>query len=116
MAPQTSRSALHHLPSGQIHRLAAARGALIRVRTGVLWLTEPDCAEDRFISAGQTYRIRSRGLVLIESAGPGFGEFAVDPPSHPLVVRLAYRASRVVRPVHRLKARWKALGSEKPSK
>lgn len=100
-----------------IQRLENARGTLVRVRSGRLWLTEPALADDIFLHARQSYRIRQRGLVLIEPADAHAVEFCLVPAlPYAEVVRCAWRMASGVVPVQRLKARWKALGSEKPSK
>lgn len=100
----------------QIHKMANARGTTIRVRSGTVWLTEAAVTDDHFLTGEQTYRIRSCGVVLIEPADMNAIEFEIERPAQARLARLACRAASGVRPVQRLKARWKALGSEKPSK
>lgn len=100
----------------QIFKVEHAKGAIIHMRSGLAWLTETDGTDDHFLGAEQTYRIRKQGLVLIESADRKRIEFEMQPPPHAFSCRLIRRAARGVSPVQRLKARWKALGSEKPVK
>lgn len=100
----------------QIYKMASARGTTIRVRSGMAWLTEADVTDDHFLTGEQTYRIRNQGLVLIEPADMNTIEFEIKRPPQVDLARLACRAASGVRPVQRLKARWKALGSERPIK
>lgn len=99
----------------QFYKMSRARGTCIEVRQGSLWLTEAHAGEDHFLFGRQCYRIRHQGLVLLEAADKAPVEFAIKRPAYAWL-RLARRAASGVIPVQRLKARWKALGSEKPSR
>jgi hypothetical protein len=48
-------------------RLRGARGTSLRVVEGRVWITEPDCGQDRFVAAGGCYSVRGDGLVLVSS-------------------------------------------------
>ena len=109
-------SKLQRVEAQQIYKLASAKGTTIRVHSGVAWLTESDVTDDHFLTGEQTYRIRNQGVVLIEPADMNAIEFEIERPPQVTLARLACRAASGVRPVQRLKARWKALGSEKPIK
>lgn len=106
----------HRVEPRQIYKMASAKGTTIHVRSGMAWLTEADVTDDHFLAGDQTYRIRNQGVVLIEPADMNAIEFEIERPIQLAFVRLACRAASGVRPVQRLKARWKALGSEKPIK
>lgn len=109
-------SNLHRVEARQIYKMANARGTTIRVHSGMAWLTETEVTDDHFLTGEQTYRIRNQGVVLIEPADMNTIEFEIERPPQVDLARLACRAASGVRPVQRLKARWKALGSEKPIK
>lgn len=109
-------SILQRVEPKQIYKMANARGTTIRVRSGMAWLTETEVTDDHFLTGEQTYRIRKQGVVLIEPADMNAIEFEIERPPQVTLARLACRAASGVRPVQRLKARWKALGSEKPIK
>ena len=55
------------LPSDQPRPLRRAAATLVTVRSGTVWLTEPDALDDRFLAAGDSHRITSHALVLIEA-------------------------------------------------
>ncbi|UCV05584.1 DUF2917 domain-containing protein [Dechloromonas denitrificans] len=48
-----------------------ARGALIVCTAGIVWITVAGEAGDIFLHAGQSHRIRSNGLALLEAIGHG---------------------------------------------
>ena len=103
------------LKPGESYRCDAPRGTRISVYQGTLWLTVSSCREDHFLSPSQSYRLKRKGLLLIEPAGTESISFSVCRLDHFLLSRL-WRAAMGVWPVQRLKARWKAPDSEKPSK
>jgi len=107
-------SNLKRVEPRQIYKMASARGTIIRVRSGIVWLTEVNVTDDHFLSCEQTYRIRSRGVVLIESADMNAIEIEIEikRTPHARVARLACRVASDVMPIQRLKARLRALGSE----
>jgi Protein of unknown function (DUF2917) len=55
--------------------LRLPRGACISVMAGRLWLTEPNDADDHFVSAGFEYTVRRGGVVVLESDGAVAAEF-----------------------------------------
>lgn len=75
------------LPSDQPRPLRRAASTLVTVRRGTVWLTEPDSLEDRFLAAGDSHRIASDALVLIE-AQRGAAEVLLQPPSGSVLARL----------------------------
>lgn len=106
------------LAPGQVHRMEAQPGTCIKACEGMLWLTVSNSMDDHFLSAHQTYLLERRAILLIEPAGPGAAAFSISY-RHYLPRSWAWRLWRAamgVWPVQRLKARWKALGSEKPSR
>ncbi|MBS1139756.1 MAG: hypothetical protein H6R13_1209 [Proteobacteria bacterium] len=52
-------------------RLSNARGVCIRCVSGTIWITAPDKLADIFLAPGETHRIDSHGLVLVESVSDG---------------------------------------------
>lgn len=67
------------LPSDQPRPLRRAAATLVTVRSGTVWLTEPDALDDRFLAAGDSHRITSHALVLIE-AQHGVAEVVLQQP------------------------------------
>lgn len=59
------------LRHGQPLRLVRAAGVLVDCLAGTIWITVAGEPADIFLLAGQSYRIRDRGLALIESIGDG---------------------------------------------
>lgn len=59
------------LRHGQPLRLVRATGVLVDCLSGTIWITVAGEPADVFLQAGQSYRIKSRGLALIESIGEG---------------------------------------------
>lgn len=59
------------LRHGQPLRLVRAAGVLVDCLAGTIWITVTGEPADVFLQAGQSYRIRDRGLALIESIGDG---------------------------------------------
>ncbi|PKO89794.1 MAG: hypothetical protein CVU18_03040 [Betaproteobacteria bacterium HGW-Betaproteobacteria-12] len=51
--------------------LREARGLSVRCTAGTIWLTVEGEAGDVFLRAGQSYRLASNGLALLESIGGG---------------------------------------------
>lgn len=72
---ETRQRALLRVAPGQIYRMAGAKEVTIHVHSGVLWLTELNVSDDHFLSNEQTYRICTRGTVLIEPANTNAIEF-----------------------------------------
>ena len=56
----------HSLNSHELLCLSAAGGSEIRVREGVLWLTEAGQPGDVILHPGQSYRVRGSGLLVCE--------------------------------------------------
>ena len=59
------------LQHNQPVRLNGARGLRIICTAGTIWITVPGELEDVFLNAGQSYRIGSNQLALIESIVSG---------------------------------------------
>lgn len=55
------------LPQGATIRLEAARGVVVRVRSGRLWLTEQGLPEDLFVGPGEAVRLRGNGRVVVQA-------------------------------------------------
>jgi hypothetical protein len=55
-------------------RLDAVRDAVLRVESGIVWITAGDAADDLFLAAGESYRVPRGGRVLVEAVR---GEAAV---------------------------------------
>ncbi len=50
-------------------RLLAARGVRITCTAGIAWLTVAGEAGDILLAAGESHRVRSNGLALVEAIG-----------------------------------------------
>lgn len=59
-------------------RLNGAHGLRVICTAGTIWITTPGVAEDIFLSPGQSYRICSNALALVESIGNG--KIRLEPP------------------------------------
>jgi len=59
-----------------------ARGARIVCTGGTVWITVAGEAGDIFLHAGQSHRIESNGLALLEAIG--HGSIRIQPPARPL--------------------------------
>jgi hypothetical protein len=59
---------LELLPA-QVLRLHAASGVTIDCDGGTLWVTQEGLLRDDFLSAGESLRITSAGVTLIEAVG-----------------------------------------------
>ncbi len=55
------------LPRDAILRLDAARGVMVCVRSGRLWLTEQGLPDDVFLGPGQSWRLRSAGRTVVQA-------------------------------------------------
>jgi hypothetical protein len=51
-------------------RLSEARGRVLHVVSGRVWITEEGSPGDWFLDAGRAHRVLGNGLVLIASEGP----------------------------------------------
>lgn len=60
------------LSSNKPIRLSRAQGLRIHCVSGTIWVTAADLLADIFLTAGESHRIDSQGLVLIESINEGF--------------------------------------------
>jgi hypothetical protein len=67
MKPESWQSAIL-LPT-QVLRLRAAAGAIVSCAAGTLWVTQEGVLSDDFLTAGESLRIVSAGLTLVEAAG-----------------------------------------------
>jgi hypothetical protein len=61
-------TALLVLTRGNALTLDNARGALVRVFTGRLWITQERDREDHFVDAGASFRIDREGPTVVEAA------------------------------------------------
>ena len=52
---------------GEIVRLNDAAGSVIRVREGLLWITQDGESADHLLPAGTSFRIERRGLTLVSA-------------------------------------------------
>ena len=55
------------LAPGEIVKLDGARGTMLRVTRGVLWITLEDDSRDVVLAAGDTFTIDREGLTLVEA-------------------------------------------------
>jgi len=68
MKTPLQNSALELRPA-QILRLHRAAGKTISCEGGTLWVTQEGRLRDDFLSAGQSLRIASAGMTLVEAVG-----------------------------------------------
>jgi Protein of unknown function (DUF2917) len=71
------------LPLGQTRVIHASQGVHLRVLSGRLWVTQPNCAQDIFLHAGQTLRL-AQDWVVVQADTPGIGapcEFQLTAPT-----------------------------------
>jgi len=61
-------TALLALTRGSALTLDDARGALVRVLTGRLWITQERDRKDHFVDAGASFRIDRGGPTVVEAA------------------------------------------------
>jgi hypothetical protein len=59
------------LQDNQPVRLTGARGVRVTCTAGTVWITQSGVAEDIFLDPGQSFRIVSDALALVESIGGG---------------------------------------------
>lgn len=62
----TGRSEI--LAAGALRVLAAVAGWQLRCEAGRLWVTEAGCDLDIVLHAGEAYRVRGEGRLLVEAA------------------------------------------------
>lgn len=71
------------LDSKELLRLSRARGAIVEVLDGCVWITEPGHERDAFVLPGMRYSVGGNGMVVIGAdgvAGGGLSRFALWPP------------------------------------
>jgi hypothetical protein len=54
---------------GKVAGLQDARGTLLRVETGIVWITQDGANEDVCLSAGESFHIGRDGLTLVSALG-----------------------------------------------
>jgi hypothetical protein len=67
MKPDSRQYAI--LPPTQVLRLRAAASAVVSCEAGTLWVTQEGVVSDDFLTAGESLRIVTTGLTLVESVG-----------------------------------------------
>lgn len=67
------------LSAGHPLRMSGAKGVTVLCTGGTLWITTSGLLEDIFLETGQTCRIGSNTLTLIESLGSGSIRLEVEP-------------------------------------
>ena len=60
-------------------RLSNARGVLLRVESGSIWITEENCTNDAYVRAGDSYRIEHDGLTLVSAVKGPVALVTLDP-------------------------------------
>lgn len=69
------------LRHGKPLRLVRAAGLRVDCLAGNIWITVAGESADVFLRAGECYRIKNRGLALIESIGDGRVRLQMTPPA-----------------------------------
>jgi hypothetical protein len=54
---------------GSMLRIKDARGALLQIRQGAVWLTQEGDPEDRYLGAGAHFRLDRDGIALVQALG-----------------------------------------------
>lgn len=62
-----ARAPFEALPAGALRRLPRCRGLRLVCVSGLLWVTEAGCADDRFLTAGEDCTVGGDGLVIVEA-------------------------------------------------
>jgi Protein of unknown function (DUF2917) len=55
------------MPRSSAMRMSDAKFTRLSVQDGLVWITEEGVDEDFFLSSGQTYVVRSNGLVIVSA-------------------------------------------------
>lgn len=79
-------------------RLPDARGALLTVQQGSVWITQDGSSVDICVDAGQSYRIECDGLTLVSAIAPAtHARVTLAAPDRPrsFVTRMAAFAERL---------------------
>lgn len=69
LKPTLTTAPVTRLAAGQTRVINASEGTTLTVCQGRLWVTEPGCAEDFFVHAGQQLHLRHNGT-LVQADGP----------------------------------------------
>lgn len=104
------------LAPGRVFSLRLSSAIRVDIHGGLLWLTLADGRDDHFMTAGESCRVQGPGLLVLEAANDWPVSFSIRTVPTQGAWRRLWRAAIGVWPVQRLYARWKALGSEKPSR
>jgi len=67
MTPMKSVQRTITLDDGKLMRIYDGEGMLLTPRSGVLWITEEQCANDTFLHPGETHRLARPGLTLVHA-------------------------------------------------
>jgi hypothetical protein len=62
-------SSAFRLGRGQALRIVDGQGSTIRTSLGTLWVTEENRPSDVLLVAGASYRLRERGVAVIQALG-----------------------------------------------
>ena len=64
------------LQRGQMLKVVDGAGSTIRASRGAVWITEENRPHDIVVEPGGCYRLRSRGVAVIEALGEASVSFA----------------------------------------
>ena len=68
------------LERGSVLRIARARGLIVHVLRGEVWITQERDLEDHFVRAGARFRIANAGLTLVSALWPSALSFTASRP------------------------------------
>ncbi len=72
---QSARNGALHLSPNQTLKITDGAGSTVHAVQGSVWITEENDRNDVVLEPGKSYRLRARGLALINALG---GEAAVS--------------------------------------
>ncbi len=68
----------HDLPPMALLSVRGLAGSRVLVDVGRLWITESNDVADHFIGAGEVYRIRGAGVVVLQCDSAGGARFRLE--------------------------------------
>ncbi len=64
---RSNQGNLNRMARGSLLRVDNRAGTLVRVRAGEVWVTENGGGDDHVLRAGQSLRLRRRGLAIVQA-------------------------------------------------
>jgi hypothetical protein len=57
----------HTMPRGRLLRIEEGTDTVVRVREGAVWLTQEGDGHDRYLRAGDSFRLDRPGLTIVQA-------------------------------------------------